>query len=38
MGGGIIKGGKVDFSYNGFADNENGKWNIVNGKVEFGKL
>lgn len=27
--------GKIDYSYNGIAQNENGWWKIVNGKVDF---
>ena len=30
-----VQDGKVDFGYNGFADNENGTWMIRNGKVDF---
>ena len=30
-----IEGGKVNFNYNGLADNENGRFYIVNGRVNF---
>ncbi len=32
-----IKDGKVDFSYTGFAKNNNGWWYLENGKVTFGR-
>ena len=30
-----VKDGKIDYSYNGVAQNENGWWKIKNGKVDF---
>ena len=32
---GGVKNGKVNFNFNGIANNENGWWYIKNGKVDF---
>ena len=32
----VIRDGKVDFTYNGFAENKNGWWYCKEGKVQFG--